>query len=114
METLAEFVARLSRDVGCYYHYIEASTLYPLKRNNTIQSGEMGVFAFVKKSRDRFRIHTSEADAETAKVIHLFDDTRERLWWLETGAFIYVRRDSFGEDYQKAVTAFTAIKNLNN
>jgi hypothetical protein len=114
METLAEFVARLSRDVGCYYHYLGISRPYPLKRNNTMQPGEMGVFAFVKKSRDRFRIHTSEAAARTARVIQLFDGTRERLWWLETGAFIYVVRDSIGDDYQKAVTAFKVIKNLNN
>jgi hypothetical protein len=67
METLLDFVARLSKDVGCYYHQLQ-SELYPLKRNNTMQRERMGVFAFVLELRDRFRIHTSEEDANTAGV----------------------------------------------
>ena len=47
METLADFVARPSNEVGCYYHRLEKSGRYPLKRNNTIQRGELGVFGFI-------------------------------------------------------------------
>ncbi|MFZ2089841.1 MAG: hypothetical protein WAU47_14820 [Desulfobaccales bacterium] len=112
METLADFVARLSKDVGCYYHRLKKSGLYPLKRNSTMQPGEMGVFAFVLEQRDRYRIHTSEAAAGTAGVIQLFDGTRERLWWRETGTFIYVRKGSIGDDYRRAVTALKAINNM--
>ena len=111
METMADFVARLSNDVGCYYHQLR-SGLYPLKRNNTMQRGNMDVFGFVKELRDRFRIHTSEDAANTAGVLHLFDGTRERLWFGRTGAFIYVMKASTGKDYEKAVTAFKAIKDI--
>jgi hypothetical protein len=52
MESLEDFVARLSKEVGCYYHQLKKSGLYPLKRNNSMQRGTMGVFAFVKELRD--------------------------------------------------------------
>jgi hypothetical protein len=114
MESLADFVARLSNDVGCYYHQLKKSGLYPLKRNNTMQRWRMDVFGFVKELRDQFRIHTSEDVARTAGVLDLFDGTRERLWYGKIGASIYVRKSSNGKDYQSAVTAFKAIRSINN
>ncbi len=69
METLADFVARLSKDVGCYYHLLK-SGYFPLKRNNTMQKGKMDVFGFVK---GKFRVHTSYDAANRANVQDLFD-----------------------------------------
>ena len=53
METLAEFVERLSKDVGCYYHRLHAG-YYPLKRNNTMPPKRMECFGFVRELRGQF------------------------------------------------------------
>jgi hypothetical protein len=113
METLADFVARLSKDVGCYYHLLPLGA-YALKRNNTMQRGQMGVFGFIRKMGDVFRIHTSEETTIAAGIHHLFDGTINKLFFGSPGSYIYLINNSIGEDYQRAVTAFTAIKNLNN
>ena len=113
METLAGFVERLSKDVGCFSHRLK-SGLYPLKRNNTMQRGRMDVFGFVKELRDKFRIHTSKDDANTANVFDLFDGSKDNLWFGAPGSFIFVEKGSNGEAYQKAITAFKTIMNSKN
>jgi hypothetical protein len=44
METLADFITRLNKDVGCYYHLIQAG--YSINKYNTNQRGRMGVFGW--------------------------------------------------------------------
>jgi hypothetical protein len=113
MEALADFMARLSKDVGCYYHLLQTG-YYPLKRNNTMQKGKMGVFAFVKELGGRFRIHTFEDASIRAEVNNLFDGSKDGLFFGERGSFMYVEKGSNGDDYQRAVIAFKAIRSINN
>jgi hypothetical protein len=111
METLSDFVARLGKDVGCYYHPLQGGS-YPLKRNDTMQKGRMGVFAFVEKVGDQFRTRTFEDAASRAGVINLFDETKANGIFGYSAAIIFVRNGSKGGDYKKAVKALKAIKDL--
>jgi hypothetical protein len=111
METLEDFVARLSKDVGCYYHLLPGGS-HPIKRNNTRQRGQMGVFGFVEKGGGRFRIRTFEDAASRAGVIDLFDENSANGIFGSSAAIIFARNGSKGDDYKKAVKALTAIKDL--
>jgi len=115
METLAEFVCRLSKSVGCYCHPCN-SGYCSLKKFNTDIKGRMGIFAYVSelKRKALFRVDTWERFATRAGVTDRADEQRHDLMWGRPGVCFFVRRDSRGDDYQKAVNALIAIMNFVN
>lgn len=110
METLLEFVGRLSRSVDCYSHGCSVG-YFALKKLNTMKKGEMGVFAYVLEltRTARFRVDTWKDIADRAAVSQFSDGEKPNLMWGRPGVFFFVRKDSNSEDYRKAVKALKAI-----
>jgi hypothetical protein len=120
MEGFHDFTARLSKDVGCYYHHTSKAPVYSLKKNDTDEQGKMGVFGWINelKRDNRFRIDTYWYLADKTNVVHLADVTKDGMHYISkkydpegkgTGISFFVRNGSNGEDYQKAVRALKAI-----
>lgn len=120
IESFYDFTARLSKDVGCYYHHTSKAPLYSLKKNNTDEHGKMGVFGWINelKRDNTFRIDTYWYLADKANVVHLADATKDGMNYRSkkydpegkgTGISFFVRNGSNGEDYQRAVRALKAI-----
>src|SRR5512139_3601142 len=82
METLIDFVKRLSTSIGCYYH-LNCSNVYSLKKFDSDHKGQMGVFSWVRelKREDLFRIETYEYLGERAGVSDLADEVREGMYF---------------------------------
>ena len=122
METLAEFVERLRREVNCFYHQCN-SGIFSIKRNNTNIRGMMGVFGWVRelKRRNIFEISTYQKLCERAHVNYHYDQVKPGMHYVSrindagqgTGIVFYAQRDSKGMDYNKAVEALRAILMLN-
>jgi hypothetical protein len=114
METLADFVMRLSKDVGCYYHLIPSGDWYTFKKHDSNEKGQMGVFGYVKelKRKDLFLVDIIYDFAKKAKVDHLANKLKDNINWNKPGILFYVKKDSHGSDYNKAVTALKAIKDV--
>lgn len=110
METLAEFVGRLRKSIGCYYHLCK-SEYFSLKKVNTGIKGRMGVFAYVleKKRNGLFRVDISDHIAHRAGVKKLACEEKPKLMWGRPGVCFFVRKGSASEDYQKAVKALRAV-----
>ena len=110
METLHEFVERLSKNVGCYSHPCK-SGIVSLKKNKTSLHGYMGVFAWVLelKRKGIFMIGTYKDLAVKAGVYDLSNGEKPRMNWNDTGIFFFVKKDSKENDFQNAVKALTAI-----
>ena len=117
MESLGSFVERLRESVGCYYHPNKDKTLYSLKKFDSNQSHQMGVFGWVLelKRKHLFRIDTYKHLSDKGAVSDLADGIKEGMHFNEegTGIFFYVKKGSHGEDYQKAVKALRAVMVLN-
>jgi len=122
VESLKGFVERVSESIGCYYH-LTGSGFYSLKKFESDQKGQMGVFGRVRefKREDLFRIETYECLGDKAGVSDLADEFREGMHFISkkkdpdgkgTGILFNVRKGSHRKDYQKAVKAFRAIKVL--
>jgi hypothetical protein len=122
VESLKGFVERVSDSIGCYYH-LTGSGFYSLKKFESDQKGQMGVFGRVRefKREDLFRIETYECLGDRAGVSDLADEVREGMHFISkkkdpdgkgAGILFNVRKGSHGKDYQKAVKAFRAIKVL--
>jgi len=120
MESFHEFTVRLSKDVGCYYHSTTKAPLYSLKKYDTDERGNMGVFGWVNelKKVTSFRIDTYWYLADMAGVAELADVTKGGMHYISqkydpegkgTGISIYVKNGSSGEDYQKAVKVLKAV-----
>ena len=123
MESLGGFVERICESVGCYYHPNKGNTLYSLKKYDSDQSGQMGVFGWIRelKREDLFRIETYECLGDRAGVSDLADEVREGMHYTSkkkdpdgkgTGILFNVRKGSHGEDYHKAIKALSAIMAL--
>ena len=121
MESFCDFTARLSRDVGCYYHHTSKAPLYSLKKYHSDEQGKMGVFCWVSelKRSNEFKIDTYWYLAEKASVAHLADVTKDGMHYISkkndpegkgTGISIFVKNGSIGEDYQKAVRVLKAVR----
>lgn len=110
METLNEFVERLSKNVGCYSHPGK-SGIVSLKKNKTSIHGDMKVFAWVLelKRKGIFKVVTYKDLAEKAGVDELADGEKPKMNWVHTGIFFFVKKDSKTDDFNRAVTALTAI-----
>ena len=110
METLVEFVGRLRRSVDCYYHRCSAG-YFALKKVDTMNKGEMGVFAYVLEltRTARFRVDLWKNIADRAAVSQFSDGEKPNLMFGRPGVFFFVRKDSNSEDYRKAVKALRAI-----
>jgi len=110
METLHEFVERLSKNVGCYSHPCK-SGIVSLKKNKTGLHGDMGVFAWVRelKRKGIFEVATYKDLAEKAGVRDLSSGEKPKMHWNHTGIFFIVKKDSKENDFQKTIKAFTAI-----
>ncbi len=121
METLGEFVGRLSEEVNCFYHLC-SSGIFSLKKENTNIRGRMGVFGWVRermRNKD-FEISSYKQLGDRAQVSHLADGvvpgmmfvSKENDFGQATGIVFYVQKGSKGRDYQKAVKALSAILRL--
>ena len=119
MESLKGFVERVGESIRCYYH-LTGSGFYSLKKFESDQKGQMGVFGKVRefKREDLFRIETYEGLGDRARVSDLADEVREGMHFISkkkdpdgkgTGILFNVRKGSHGKDYQKAVKALRAI-----
>ena len=122
MESLKGFVGRVSESIGCYYH-LTGSGFYSLKKFESDQKGQMGVFGWVRelKREDLFRIETYGYLGERAGVSDLADEVRGGMYITSkkkdpdgkgTGILFNVRKGSHGDDYQKAIQALRAIMAL--
>ena len=122
MERLKVFVERVSESIGCYYH-LNGRGFYSLKKFESDQKGQMGVFGWVHelKRGDLFRIETYEGLGDRAGVSDLADEVRKSTYIVSkkkdpdgkgTRILFNVGKGSHGEDYQKAVRALRAIKVL--
>ena len=69
MESLGDFVKRLSGSIGCHYH-LNRSNVYSLKKSDTDKRGKMGVWGWVSelKRKDLFRIDTYKRLGDKAEV----------------------------------------------
>ena len=114
---MEQFVERLSKNVGCYYH--RNSRNYPLKKYNSMVKREMGLVCWVseKKSLGRFDISTYKFLADE-KGIRDADKEKMGAHFVSkgtdngnaTGLFYYVGRGCSGTDFQKAVRALRVIQ----
>lgn len=122
MESLKGFVERVSESIGCYYH-LNGGGYYSLKKFESDQNGQMGVFGLVRelKRGDLFRLETYEGLGDRAGVSDLADEVREGMHFVSkkkdpdgkgTRILFNVGKGSHGKDYQKAVRALRAIKVL--
>ena len=121
METLGEFIPRLTKRVRCFYHKCK-SGVYSLKKADTNLKGRMGVFAWVRELRrdDKFEISTYKKLGDKSNVTHLADKIVPGMHYVSkkqdvgegTGIVYYVQKDSRGPDYDKAVKALKAILSL--
>jgi hypothetical protein len=122
MERLKVFVERVSESLGCYYH-LNGGGFYSLKKFESDQKGQMGVFGWVRelKRGDLFRIETYEGLGNRAGVSDLADEVRKSTYIVSknkdpdgkgTRILFNVGKGSYGKDYQKAVRALRAIKVL--
>ncbi len=120
MESFHGFTARLSKDVGCYYHRTSKAPLYSLKKYDTDEQGKMGVFGWVNELKrvNSFRIDTYWYLADMAGVAELADVTKEGMHYISkkydpegkgTGISIFVKNGSSVEDYRKAVKVLKAV-----
>ena len=116
METLDQFAARLSRQVGCFYKSNKVT--WSLKKYPSASRGRMGVFAWVgeRKKSDRFRVSTYKCLADE-QGIRDADEEKCGAQWVPkgqddgqaNGLAFYVRKDSSEYDFQKAVRALRVI-----
>jgi hypothetical protein len=111
METLADFVSRLSRAVGCHYHFNNPSGLYSLKKNDSNQRLQMGVFGWVRELKGEriFKVSSYKDLGDKAGVSHLADDVKPTSEFGKPGIIFNVKPDSKGRDYKKTVKALKAI-----
>lgn len=119
MEGLKDFVERLCKDVGFYYHLCERVHQYSLKKYNN-KPKQMGVFGWVRelKRRGQFEITIYKITGDALKMTKYADETKEGSIYLSKdddpegkskALIFYVDRESSGEDYQKSVKALKAI-----
>lgn len=118
METLEEFISRLTERVRCFYHKCK-SGVYSLKKADTNLKGRMGVVAWVReqKRENVFEISSYKKFGDKSNVTHLADKivpgahyvSKKKDYGQGTGIFFYVQKGSRGQDYQKAVEALKAI-----
>jgi hypothetical protein len=117
METLEQFVKRLSESLDCYSH--ANKKVYSLKKYNSDIKGKMGVFGWAseKVRHDRFVVSTYEyladsngkAEADEVKCGAHFV-SRNKDQGQGTGLYYHVTRGSSGRDFQKAVRALKVIR----
>ena len=91
METLGEFIHRLTKRVGCFYHKCK-SGVYSLKKADTNLKGKMGVFAWVgERRRDNvFEISSYKKLGDKINVTHLADK-------IVPGAIFVSKKQDFGQ-----------------
>ena len=124
METLSEFVDRISISVCCYSHPCKAG-YFSLKNVNTVIRGKMRVFGWVRELK---RIDTFEISISTYKtlgdrspVTRRADKVVPGMHFVSrkddgegagTGIVFYIQSGSIGRDYQKTVAALMKIMHL--
>lgn len=121
MEALEDFVSRLNKSIGCFYHKCK-SGVFSLKKADTNLKGRMGVFAWVgDRRRDNvFEISSYKKLGDKSNVTHLADKivpgahyvSKKQDFGQGTGIIFYVQKDSRGPDYKKAVEALKGILSL--
>ena len=116
VETLEQFVARFSQQVGCYYKENQAN--YSLKKYPSNVRGRMGVCGWVveRKLSDQFVISTYKHLADE-QAIRDADKERVGAHYVPSNAdsgqgtalYYWVCRGSAGKDFQSAVRALKKI-----
>ena len=117
METLEQFVERLSKNVGCYHHKNQRS--YSLKKFDSNKPKHMGVFGWVieLKLTDRFRVSTFKKLADKQGVndaayekegAHYISKNED--YGQATGLYYFVTRGSNGEDFKKVARALKVMQ----
>ena len=116
METQADFVIRLSNDARCHFHKNKTPRHYTIKKYNTMVHGEMGYLGWVieKVRKNYFWLCLPKDLTDKANVSHLADKSGDgRIYQRgKKDASFYIVRNSRGEDYQNAVRAVSAIKEV--
>src|SRR3974377_476900 len=106
MESLEDFVVRLSKDVGCYYHKTKKSRYYTIKKYNSMDHGKMGHFGWIDELiRKRvFRIESYKDMADKVKVTDLSDEIKKNRHFQKgvDAVIFYVQNGSHENDYKKA------------
>ena len=109
---LEEFVMRLCYEVGCYYHKTQAN-YYSLKKYDTEQRGQMGVFGWVQEliRNKKYKISTYKILGDKAGVSHLANAVKENMHYSKRGIGLiyYVEKESVAEDFRNTVKALKAI-----
>ena len=113
METLNDFVKRLSENVGCYSHICK-SGIASLKKNKANIRLEMAVFAWVRelKRKGVFEVATYEDLAVKAGVNQSADGIKPRMHWIHTGIVFFVANESTGNDFTRAVSVLKEIQKI--
>ncbi|MBK7551667.1 MAG: hypothetical protein IPI61_08395 [Syntrophaceae bacterium] len=111
METLSNFVNRFCTSVRCYSHPNRSTSQYSLKKFDNLQHLRMGVFGWVRviKGQECFEVSSYKDLGDRAGISHHADLVKPRYQWEKKGILFYVKSDSKGEDYQRAVDAMRAI-----
>lgn len=115
-ESISDFAARVSRDVGCYF--TQNKTNYNLKKNNSNTSGRMGVFAWIneRKRSSQYWITTYKCLADNNAIANA-DKVKTGMHFISakdddgraTGIIFYVSYGSTGRDYHKAIGALRTV-----
>ena len=123
METIEDFVQRISKALSCHNHLTQSGNLYSLKKFNSNRRRRMGVFGWVKelKRKGLFEISTYKHLGDKARVSDLADKVKEGMHYVSkkkdtegkgTGLIFYVKKDSDRDDYKKTTKAFREIIEL--
>ena len=118
METLIDFIERITRDIPCYSHPRVETKGISLKKYNTMKHGEMGHFATVYE-RPTFRDfniivkeyladNRSKGDANKRAPRSFGNDPSNPK---HAGLVFYVEKDSTGQDYQRVFHCLQVIRN---
>ena len=114
METLEQFVERFSNSVGCFFHKNKKPNQYSIKKYDTMNPRKMvnigWICEYVRKNI--FYICTYDEYADKAKVTQLAMKEKHTIFQRDVNTTFYVKKDSYGDDYKKAVTALKAIMNV--
>lgn len=113
METITDFVERLSAAVGCYSHAC-GSGIVSIKKHDTSINLKMAVYAWVRelKRKGVFEVATYEDLAVRVGVNKLADGLKPRMHWERTGIVFFVKNKSTEDDFKRAVFALKEIQKI--
>ena len=104
METLIDFVKRISAETKCFFH-VTKSGVISLKKNDTFERKDMGCLGWVseRKRQNKFCFQTSKNKAFMARVTERFDVEKENIVYAQPGLELYVDSGSHKGDYKNLI-----------